>query len=163
MKNSLFKGEIMSIAIIEKNINDIELIKPLWEQLNALHCEKSVNFKKRFETYEFEKRMEGIIQKAERGIIKLDILFDDEKNKYAGYCLSSIEDCKGEIESIFIEKEYRKSGQGGKLMESALRWFNDKNIYDIKINVVYNNSDALPFYERYGFKISNYILSRPVN
>lgn len=50
-----------------------------------------------------------------------------------------------EIESIFIEKEYRKSGQGGRLMESALKWFKYRNICDIKINVVYNNSDALPF------------------
>lgn len=83
---------MMSIVIVEKGINDIELIKPLWEQLNELHYQKSVNFKKRFETYSFEKRMAGIIKKAERGIIKLDILFDDEKNKYAGYCLSSIED-----------------------------------------------------------------------
>lgn len=152
----------MSIKIVEKNINDIELIKPLWEQLNELHYEKSVNFKKRFVNYKFEKRMEGIIKKAERGIIKLDILFDDEKNKYVGYCLSSIEDFQGEIESIFIEKEYRKYGQGGKLIESALEWFKDKNISDIKINVVYNNSDALPFYERYGFRIGNYILSSPI-
>lgn len=152
----------MSIMIVEKNIKDIDLIKPLWEQLNELHYEKSVNFKKRFADYKFEKRIEGIIKKAERGIIKLDILFDDEKNKYVGYCLNSIEDFQGEIESIFIEKEYRKYGQGGRLMESALEWFKDKNISDIKINVVYNNSDALPFYERYGFRIGNYILSSPV-
>ena len=152
----------MSIMIVEKNIKDIDLIKPLWEQLNELHYEKSVNFKKRFADYKFEKRIEGIIKKAERGIIKLDILFDDEKNKYVGYCLSSIEDFQGEIESIFLEKEYRKYGQGGKLMESALEWFKDKNISDIKINVVYNNSDALPFYERYGFRIGNYILSSPI-
>ena len=152
----------MSIMIVEKNIKDIDLIKPLWEQLNELHYEKSVNFKKRFADYKFEKRIEGIIKKAERGIIKLDILFDDEKNKYVGYCLNSIEDFQGEIESIFIEQEYRKYGQGGRLMESALEWFKDKNISDIKINVVYNNSDALPFYERYGFRIGNYILSSPV-
>ena len=152
----------MSIMIVEKNIKDIDLIKPLWEQLNELHYEKSVNFKKRFADYKFEKRIEGIIKKAERGIIKLDILFDDEKNKYVGYCLNSIEDFQGEKESIFIEKEYRKYGQGGRLMESALEWFKDKNISDIKINVVYNNSDALPFYERYGFRIGNYILSSPV-
>lgn len=30
-------------------------------------------------------------------------------------------------------------------MESALKWFKYRNICDIKINVVYNNSDALPF------------------
>ncbi|MGN0144122.1 MAG: GNAT family N-acetyltransferase, partial [Clostridium sp.] len=142
----------MSVSIIEKNIDEIELIKPLWEQLNLIHADKSVNFKKRFEKYTFEKRMKSIINKAQNGIIKLDILFDDEKNRYVGYCISSIENYSGEIESIFIEKEYRKSGLGGKLMESALRWFKDKSITDIKINVVYNNSDALPFYERYGFK-----------
>lgn len=153
----------MSVNIIEKNIDEIELIKPLWEQLNLIHADKSVSFKKRFENYTFEKRMKSIIKKAQDGIIKLDILFDDEKNRYVGYCLSSIEGYSGEIESIFIEKEYRKFGFGGKLMESALKWFKEKNIKDIKINVVYNNNDALPFYERYGFKVGNYILSQPIN
>ena len=153
----------MSVNIIEKNINEIELIKPLWEQLNLLHADKSVSFKKRFEDYTFEKRIKGIIKKSKNGIIKLDLLLDNEKNRYVGYCLSSIEDYSGEIESIFIEKEYRKFGLGGELMESALRWFKDKSITDIKINVVYNNNDALPFYERYGFKVGNYILSQSAN
>ena len=151
----------MSISIVKKGIEDINLIKPLWEQLNMIHFEKSVSFKKRFEAYKFEKRMEGIIKKSHKGLINLDILFDDEKDKYGGYCVSSIEETLGEIESIFIEKEYRKFGQGGNLMESALRWFEDNKITDIKINVVYNNDSALPFYECYGFKIGNYILSRP--
>ncbi|WP_294371477.1 GNAT family N-acetyltransferase [uncultured Clostridium sp.] len=148
------------MKIIEKGINDIRLIKPLWEQLNLLHLEKSVNFKKRFETYKFEKRMEGVVKKSKTGEIKLYILYDDENNRYAGYCLSSIENGSGEIESLFIEEDYRKYGFGGKFMKNTLKWFEDSKVTDIKINVVYNNNDVLAFYERYGFKIGNYILKK---
>ncbi|WP_297429512.1 GNAT family N-acetyltransferase [Clostridium sp.] len=148
----------MGINIVTKGIKDIELIKPLWEQLNSVHLEKSVYFKQRFENFTFDKRMKSIIQKADEENIKLDILLDDNSGKYVGYCLSSIEDNYGEIESIYIERDYRKFGLGGKLMKSSLEWFESNNIKDIKINVVYANDEALPFYERYGFRISNYIL-----
>ncbi|EKQ58281.1 MULTISPECIES: GNAT family N-acetyltransferase [unclassified Clostridium] len=148
----------MGINIVTKGIKDIELIKPLWEQLNSVHLEKSVYFKQRFENFTFDKRMKSIIQKADGENIKLDILLDDDSGKYTGYCLSAIDDGYGEIESIYIERDYRKFGLGGKLMESSLDWFESNNIKNIKINVVYANDDALPFYKRYGFNISNYVL-----
>ena len=32
----------MNICIVEKDITEIELIKPLWEQLNSIHLDKSI-------------------------------------------------------------------------------------------------------------------------
>ena len=80
--------------------------------------------------------------------------------RYVGYCLSSIENNIGEIESIFIEKQYRRYKLGDKLMVNALNWFEYNSITNIQINVVYANDEAIPFYERYGFHIGNYILKR---
>jgi len=150
----------MNITIVEKDIKDIELIKPLWEQLNLVHLDKSVHFKDKYEKFTFDKRMGSIYEKAQKGIIKIDILLDSDKGNYIGYCLSSIEDTLGEIESIYIEKQYRKFGLGDKLMKSALKWFESKEITNIEINVVYANDEALPFYERHGFHVGNYILKR---
>jgi ribosomal protein S18 acetylase RimI-like enzyme len=150
----------MNITIVEKSLKDIELMKPLWEQLNKVHGEKSVYFKKRFKKLTFGARMESIYDKAQNGTIKLDMLFDHELDKYVGYCLCSIEGSLGEIESIYIENEYRKYGFGGKLMENILKWFEQNGINNIQISVVYNNYEALPFYEHYGFHISSYILKR---
>lgn len=150
----------MNICIVEKDIKEIEIIRPLWKQLNSIHLDKSIYFKNKYETFTFDKRMESIYKKAQYGIVKLDMILDSDNGNYVGYCLSSIEDTLGEIESIYIEKEYRKFGLGGTLMKSALRWFESNVIINIEISVVYANDDALPFYERYGFHIGNYILKK---
>lgn len=121
----------MDICIVEKDIREIGLIKPLWEQLNSIHYDKSVYFKSRYEKFTFDKRMESIYKKAQKGIIKIDLLFDNNKGNYIGYGLSSIEGDLGEIESIFIEKEYRKLGLGDKLMNNTLVWFQSNGIKNI--------------------------------
>lgn len=149
----------MSIELIEEDLKDIEIIKPLWEQLNKIHFEKSVYFKEKYKNFTFEKRMRPILKRTDK-VIKLDVLLDNETGNYVGYCLSSIEDTLGEIESIFIEKKYRKFGLGGELMKNALKWFKLKNISKIQIGVVYDNDGAVPFYERYGFHIGSYILKQ---
>ena len=74
--------------------------------------------------------------------------------------MSSIEDNLGEIESIYIESQYRRLKLGDKLMKNALDWFESKSITKIEISVVYANDQALPFYERYGFHIGKYTLNR---
>lgn len=150
----------MDICIIRKDISEIGLIKPLWEQLNSVHIEKSIYFKNKYEKFTFDDRIESIYKKAQNGIIMFDMILDREIEQYVGYCLSSIEDHSGEIDSIFIEESYRKHKLGHNLMKNALEWFESNSIKDIKINVVYANDEALSFYEKYGFCIGNYILKR---
>ncbi|OOM74117.1 GNAT family N-acetyltransferase [Clostridium sp. BL-8] len=152
----------MNINIIEKDISEINMIKPLWEKLNLIHLNKSVYFKAKYKTFTFEERMKSIYEKAQKGSIKLEVLLDTAKDEYIGYCLCSIEDTFGEIESIFIEEQYRKLGLGDKLMNNALKWFESNGIVKIEINVVYANDEALPFYNKHGFFIGNYILRREI-
>ena len=150
----------MNISIVEKHITELELIKPLWEKLNSIHLDKSVYFKNKFHEFTFDKRMEHICEKAQKGIIKLDMILDNDNGNYLAYCLSSIENNSGEIESIFVEQQHRKFKLGDKLMKNALNWFESNRTTNISINVVYANDDVLPFYERYGFHVGNYILKR---
>ena len=150
----------MNISLVEKDINEIQLIKPLWEKLNLIHFNKSVYFKSKYEKFKFEKRMESINRISENGTVKLDVILDNDTMEYVGYCLSLIEDNIGEIESIFIEKQYRGYKLGDKLMINALNWFESNSITNVQINVVYANDKAIPFYEHYGFYVGNYILKR---
>ena len=150
----------MNIFIVEKNINEIKLIKPFWKLLNSIRFDKSIYFKSKYEELTFEKRLESVYEKAQKGKIKFNMLLDSNNESYIGYSLSSIEDNSGQIESIYIDAKYRKIGLGGKLMKNALSWFKSNDITDIQINVVYANVEALLFYERYGFYIGNYILTR---
>ena len=88
------------------------------------------------------------------------MLWDIETEDYVGYCLSSIKDNLGEIESIYIKDDYRKFGLGGRLMDSSLNWFELNGITNIQIGLVYSNDEALQFYKRYDFYVGNYILKR---
>lgn len=104
--------------------------------------------------------MESIYKRAQSGIIKVDILLNNDTGNYIGYCLSSIEDNLGEIESIFIEDNCRRFKPGDKLMKNALKWFESNSITNIEISVVYANDEVLYFYKRHGFRIGNYTLKR---
>lgn len=150
----------MDITILEKDITEIELIRALWEKLNIVHKDKSPNFKERFENFTFDKRFSSVKDNT-TGMFKLNVILDNENNEYVGYCLSSIKDNSGELQSIYVEKEYRKYGFGGKLMERALSWFEENEINNIVIGVIYGNEEALPFYARYGFTPLSYNLKRP--
>lgn len=150
----------MNISIIEKGLDEIEIIKPLWEQLNFVHINNSVFFKKEYGNLSFSERMKLIYNKVHDSIFKFDLILDNETGTFVGYCLSSIQSTKGDIESIYIDKQYRRLGLGDKLMRRALEWFKTNSIDDIKIDVVYANDEALPFYKCYGFDIKYYVLHK---
>lgn len=150
----------MQIRIEEKGKEDIAAIEPLWEKLNALHLQKSVHFKDKYRKWTFRDRMLSLQGKIENGKVKLDLLFDEDAQKYTGYCLSTIADGKGVVESIFIESAYRKHGFGGMLMQNALDWFSENGVSEIGADVAYDNREALPFYQRYGLFVSAYLLKR---
>jgi len=150
----------VNISILEKDIKELVLIKPLWEKLKFIHLDKSVYFKNKFKKFTFDQRMEQIYEKSQNGVIKFDMILDNDNGNYVGYCLSSMKNNFGEIESIFVEDEYRMLRLGDKLMKNALNWFELNKITNISISVVYANDDVLPFYERYGFHVGNYILKR---
>lgn len=152
----------MSIELIERDIEELCSIEPLWRQLNEIHKAKSVNFGRVYEYYTFEKRMEGLIAGFPKGKQLLNILINTETNEDIGYCLSTIEDGAGEIESIFIKPEYRRQHLGERLMNSALAWFDLNSVRNITIGVVYGNDEALPFYRHCGFDVSVYLLRRSV-
>lgn len=150
----------MQIRIDEKSKEDIPLIKPLWEKLNLLHCKKSVNFKEKYRNWTFEERMRLLQEKIDNSLVKLDMLYDEEAEQYRGYCLSLIFEGKGTVESLYIDEGCRHHGLGGLLMQSALDWFNENGTNDITVGVAYDNKEALPFYQRYGFYVSTYILKK---
>lgn len=77
---------------------------------------------------------------------------DVDKDIFVGYCISTINsEPAGEVDSFFVEEQYRKQGLGDKLMQRALEWL-DINKAKTKIIVVAEgNENVLEFYRRYGF------------
>ncbi len=133
------------------SINDLDLIKPLWEKLNLHHIEISENFKNSIliRTWEFRKTV--ILNKSK------DILLDyviEETNSIIAYCISTIDkndEKTGEIDSLFVDKNFRNYGVGKTLMEKAIEWLIIKGTETQRLVVGAGNEDVLSFYKQFDF------------
>lgn len=151
----------MEIELIQIDISELQMVKPLWEHLRQHHIEISTYFPERPLSLTFDSRIKEVIEKSKTGRVRTDMVRIVGTDKYIGYCISSISDKgEGEIESIFIESGYRGQKVGDRLIRSALAWFEENKAANISINVMYGNDKALPFYAKYGFYPRSLILHR---
>lgn len=137
------------ISYIRSGVKGLEMIAPLWMKLNEFHKERSLKFSDHFNRLTWEKRKSSLIEKAQQG----NMLVECAKNKgvMIGYCVSSVVDGTGEVESIFIEKEFRGCGIGDTFMKRALKWMDAQNVARKVVSVAVGNEEAFGFYQRYGF------------
>ena len=114
---------MFNIEVIPLNRDTLHLLKTLWNDLNEIHANKSINFKGYYKEMNFEKRIETIL-KDDLLDLKIDALIDKNINEYIGYCISTINTkLQGEIESIFIKPKYRgiKLGDNNIIFRTSLR------------------------------------------
>ncbi|AGK96467.1 GNAT family N-acetyltransferase [Clostridium pasteurianum] len=138
----------------------LDLVQPLWEKLNKHHKISSNYFSDKFRNFKFEVRKNKFINDKNLGV-NIDLIKDKGKDLYIGYCIStSNKDLIGEIDSLFIEKEYRHYGLGDKLMKRALEWLNGNQVKTKIIGVVEGNENVLEFYKMYGFYKRKVILEQ---
>lgn len=135
--------------------DDIETIKPLWESLNEVHHKNSQNWKEHFAKFTFQKRIKSI-QKND----KYSVFISSLNQEISGYCIASINNNIGEIDSIFVKESYRGTSLGKKLVEKAIEWLESKNVECIKVGIAEGNESVLQFYEKLGFKRSMTILRK---
>jgi GNAT superfamily N-acetyltransferase len=141
-----------SIEYLEGGTELLDLVGPLWEKLDAHHARVSRHFSSRLSGAGFAERKKGLLEKAESGKLSVDLVKLKDTDRYIGYCISSIDQRHiGEIESIFVEEEFRNQGVGHHLMQTALAWMEKEKVKLKRVGVVYGNERVFPFYARYGF------------
>lgn len=144
------------IQFIEVSVTEIDLIKPLWEELRDHQSLKSIDFRDDLKNKTWEKRKKDLINENKR--LKILLAKDIE---YIGYCIASItNESKGEIDSLFINSNYRERGIGSEFMNRTLKWFEESGITDIYVSVVVGNEEVLGFYNKFGFKPRSIYLKR---
>lgn len=140
-----------NIRIISGGTELLDKVEPLWEKLNKYHESKSTHFANKFKNFKFYTRRKKF-EDTNTTKLKVDLVQDVFNNTYIGYCITTINSENiGEIESLFLEKNYRGIGIGDKLMEKALSWLRKNNINKKIIGVIAGNEGALKFYEKHGF------------
>jgi ribosomal protein S18 acetylase RimI-like enzyme len=70
---------------------------------------------------------------------------------------------RAEIYEIFIESKFRNQRIGALLMEVFLDWCKTNKVDYISINVAARNSEAIKFYENFGFESNQIIMEKKIN
>ena len=126
---------------------NIDIIEPLWQALNSIHLDRSSNFKNHFSSFQFEDRRKKMLS-AEN----LLILGAKAADELIGYCVATEDEKVGEVESLYVSKEYHGQNIGKELTSRAMDWLMSLNCIELNVYVADGNEIVLPFYEKLGFK-----------
>jgi len=130
----------------------LDLVAALWQKQLEYHRALSQHFTGHFDRMTFDLRKKGLLDKSREGAMRIDFARDTDTGELAGYCISIIYgDKQGEIESIYIEPDYRRSGIGDNLMNRALRWMDEYLVNRKVLAVGAGNEEVFAFYSRYSF------------
>jgi len=141
-------------TIIYRNGDEAMLdeIRELWEALNQHHGHISENFKSHYENFPFESRKRNLLLKAKNGRLRIEMAVDQENMKNVGYCISRIEfSGDAEMESLYVEENYRGLGIGELLLSNAINWMDEMGAHTKTVSVAVGNEKAFGFYQRFGF------------
>ncbi len=143
---------MIPIEYLTTDIRDIDIIRPLWVQLNEYMLAKATTFQSHFNQMTFDERKAYFVKVSAAGLLRIDLAFDPLTKDYAGYCVSSLSAEKtGEIESIFIEESYRSGGIGSTFLTRALAWLGENGSVRNRVSVSDGNEGVWDFYRKFGF------------
>ncbi|MGA9109702.1 MAG: GNAT family protein, partial [Smithella sp.] len=88
--DSLEKSDIENdggkvIEYLEKNQNDLDIIRPLWEKLHAHHLAVAKYFKDSRSTITFDMRKKQLLDKSYQGALRIDLARDAITKENIGY------------------------------------------------------------------------------
>lgn len=141
---------------------ETERIEKLWEQLRVCIISRNEMFGGQMRKVRFHDRKNDLLQKNDDRLIRIFFAIDTLSGDDIGYCFCSVAPGSfGEIESIFVCDEARNRGIGTTLMVHALTWIKEEGGRDIRVHVTVGNEDVIPFYQKFGLHLRQYILSYP--
>jgi len=146
----------MDVVIKTLKVGELNRIEPLWNSLRLVHLALSPHFKEYYAQQTFEQRCKKFRALPEEHVHIA--VAENEGGALAGYCICSVRDETGELDSIYVEPEYRGRGVGRKLAESGLAWLKRQGCRYIDVLVAGGNEAALPFYEKLGFCVRGTVL-----
>ncbi|MDD5338232.1 MAG: GNAT family N-acetyltransferase [Dehalococcoidales bacterium] len=152
----------MNIKYVEKDKSQLDIVHPLWEKIKEHHRARSIHFKEQFDATTWEIRKKQILDKADGGALLVHLAMNNDTGNFIGYCVTSIDgDNVGEIESIFIEADYRRVGIGNAFMQRALEWMKSYGVKRKVIAVAAGNEEVFGFYAKYNFYPRISVLMQP--
>jgi len=142
----------MAIEYTETNADGLDLTNKLWRKLIKHHAAKSRHFSELIAKRTSEQRNQELLGRFEKGNIRIDLARDTETDELVGYCISTVSaDNEGEVQSIYVEEDYRNNGIGDAMITRALCWMDERPVTRKVIAVAFGNEEVFPFYHQYNF------------
>jgi len=142
---------LADVHFVEGSAELLDKVGLLWKKLNIHHQTISTHFRDSMALMTFDQRKASWLSRTETGQLRIDIAVLRVPEEPIGYCVTTIDNDMGEIESLFVDEAYRKMGIGTVLMEKSLNWLEQNSITRKKLNVAVGNEQVLNFYRRFGF------------
>ena len=139
----------MEARIVQLPLTQLDLLEPLWNQLNLLHHEDSVYFKEHYETLTFERRVAPFRSMTDESLHLVGLM--DTLDQLVGYCIATVHHDMGEIESLYLDAAYRGSHYGQQLLDQGMAWLKSRNCTKIRLSVSYGHEEVFGFYMKQGF------------
>jgi len=127
----------------------LDRIEPLWLQLRQHHADLSTVWRASVLDSSFDNRRAQLLTKASEGLL---VVLASSGGADIGYCVSSIDQGVGEVDSIYVAAAARRQGIGQMMMSPTMAWFKEKQATSIIVGVFDGNDAAESFYNRYGFR-----------
>ena len=135
---------------------EITEIGNLWTEFMQYNARFNDSFEIHDKAYQtFLKDMKGRCKNPDCHLSVADL-----DGKLIGYCYSYISEKPkffklkrfGFIGDLFVKEEHRRQGVGRQLVDDAMNFFENRNVYQIELLVAIGNEDTIKFWEEYGFK-----------
>lgn len=147
----------MDVTIRKATLKDIEILDSLQNKLGQHEKKFHPMIKKKGKIrYHTLKDFRELIKSKNALVLIAEI---NGKVIGSGFCRIlkntadwSIYDKRAIIRQVFVEEKYRRKGIGGKIIEKLVEWLHKRKIYDIRVMVLSENSNAVNAYLKYGFK-----------
>jgi len=134
--------------IFDISFDKIGVIKNLWEKNRQYHEDSSEYFSETYCSICFDERMKAF-GAFDKDMLKITVARDN--GEYIGYCISTIVEGKGELESLHVDESKRRIGIGKELAVAHLEWMKENNCKVIGVTVSQENIYTINFYKKLGF------------
>jgi diamine N-acetyltransferase len=138
----------------EVGADGIDEVRPLWERLRGYHAAlPDWPFAGEVAATPFERRRQELLAKAAGGALRVEIATPTSGYAAAvAYCVATLTAAgRGEVDSMFVDSEWRGRGVGTELLRRALHWLEGRGAITTSVAVAHANSAAASFYSRFGF------------
>jgi GNAT superfamily N-acetyltransferase/quercetin dioxygenase-like cupin family protein len=151
------KPGTLQIIYKDSGSDGLSGIETLWNQLSEHHVSRARNFAEIIKGRAFAERCQEILSTGTDLLVQT--AYQGSEERPVGFCISSVKPAGGgEIDSIFVEPQFRSLGIGSTFMDHACTWMREKGITEIGVNVCEGNEEMFRFYQRFGFSLRRHYL-----